>query len=100
MPEATERVVPEDSEIMERVITIVAAQMKDVDEAQLHPSSTFIEDLGVESLDTVEIVLRMEEEFDITLAEPDVAATKTIQDAVDCVRNRLVAAAEEPGAER
>jgi acyl carrier protein len=42
----------------------------------------------------------MEEEFGITLAEPDVAATKTIQDAVDCVRNRLVVAVEEPGAER
>lgn len=66
----------------DRVKKIVVDQLG-VDAEKITPQSTFAEDLGADSLDTVELVMALEEEFDIEI--PDEAAEKiaTVQDAVD-----------------
>lgn len=59
--------------IEERVIDIVSEQLG-VDKAKITPDTSFVNDLGADSLDTVELVMELEEEFDISI--PDEAAEK------------------------
>ncbi len=59
--------------IQERVIDIVASQLG-VDKEKVAPETSFVNDLGADSLDTVELVMELEEEFDINI--PDDAAEK------------------------
>jgi len=61
------------SSVAERVIDIVAEQLG-VDKEKVKPETHFINDLGADSLDTVELVMELEEEFDINI--PDDAAEK------------------------
>jgi len=70
-----------DSKVME----IIAEQLN-VDAATLEPSKSFINDLGADSLDIVELVMAMEEEFDIEI--PDEAAEKiqTVGDAIKYIQ--------------
>ena len=72
------------SDISERVKKIVAEHLG-VDEAKVVDSASFIDDLGADSLDTVELVMAFEEEFDCEI--PDDAAEKilTVKDAVDFI---------------
>ena len=68
--------------ITERVIDIVAEQLG-VDKEKVTPSTSFINDLGADSLDTVELVMELEEEFDIDIPD-DVAETiQTVGQAID-----------------
>lgn len=56
---------------------------------KVQPSDRFFEDLCGDSLDTVELVMRLEEEFDIEISDETVADIITVQDAINCVtRNR------------
>ena len=59
--------------VQERVIDIVAEQLG-VDKEKVSPDTSFVNDLGADSLDTVELVMELEEEFDINI--PDDAAEK------------------------
>jgi len=70
----------------EKVKKIVAEQLE-VDPANVKPESTFADDLGADSLDTVELVMALEEEFGIEI--PDEAAEKidTVQAAVDFINS-------------
>ena len=70
--------------VQERVIDIVAEQLG-VDKEKVTPESSFVNDLGADSLDTVELVMELEEEFDINI--PDDAAEKiqTVGQAVDYI---------------
>jgi acyl carrier protein len=68
--------------VTERVIDIVAEQLG-VDKEKVTPSTSFINDLGADSLDTVELVMELEEEFDIDIPD-DVAETiQTVGQAID-----------------
>jgi acyl carrier protein len=80
------------SEIFEKVKKIVADQLS-VDADTVTPQSNFANDLGADSLDTVELVMALEEEFDIEI--PDEAAEKitTVQEAVDYINNKVAASA-------
>lgn len=80
------------SEIFEKVKKIVADQLS-VDAETVTPQSNFANDLGADSLDTVELVMALEEEFDIEI--PDEAAEKitTVQEAVDYINNKVAASA-------
>ena len=73
------------SDIIERVKAIVVEQLG-VDEEKVNVNASFIDDLGADSLDTVELVMRFEEEFGIEI--PDDAAEKiqTFGDAVDFIQ--------------
>ena len=70
--------------LVEKVKQIIAEQLG-VEEAEVTLSSSFIDDLGADSLDTVELVMALEENFDLEI--PDEAAEKirTVQDAVDYI---------------
>ncbi len=80
------------SETFEKVKKIVVDQLG-VKEDEVTPQSNFANDLGADSLDTVELVMALEEEFDIEI--PDEAAEKitTVQEAVDYINNKVVASA-------
>ena len=70
--------------IAERVKQIVAEQLG-VDEDQVKNESSFMEDLGADSLDTVELVMALEEEFDIEISDEDAEKIQTVQDAIDYI---------------
>lgn len=70
--------------VKERVIEIVAEQLG-VSKDQISPETSFVNDLGADSLDTVELVMELEEEFDINI--PDDAAEKiqTVGQAIEYI---------------
>ena len=70
--------------VSERVIDIVAEQLG-VDKEKVKPETSFVNDLGADSLDTVELVMELEEEFDINI--PDDAAEKiqTVGEAISFI---------------
>lgn len=74
--------------IEERVIDIVAEQLG-VEKEKVSTETSFVNDLGADSLDTVELVMELEEEFDITI--PDDAAEKiqTVGQAVDHIESSI-----------
>lgn len=80
------------TEIFEKVKKIVIEQLS-VQADTITPQSNFANDLGADSLDTVELVMALEEEFDIEI--PDEAAEKitTVQEAVDYINNKVAASA-------
>ncbi len=79
------------SDIAERVKKIVVEHLG-VEESKALPTASFIDDLGADSLDTVELVMAFEEEFNIEI--PDDAAEKilTLQDAVNFIQQNAKAA--------
>ena len=70
--------------IEKRVKEIVAEQLG-VDEAQVTNEASFMDDLGADSLDTVELVMALEEEFEVEISDEDAEKIQTVQDAVDYV---------------
>jgi len=72
------------SDITAEVKRIITEQL-DVDEADVKPESTFIDDLGADSLGLVELVLAFEEAFEIDIPDEDTEKIRTVQDAVDYI---------------
>jgi acyl carrier protein len=85
-------IVMSQQDTFERVQKIVAEQLG-VDAAEVVPGANFANDLGADSLDTVELVMALEEEFEIEI--PDDAAEKmmTVQEAVDYINDKVAASA-------
>ncbi|MCL1473927.1 acyl carrier protein [Argonema antarcticum] len=81
-----------EQEIFQKVQKIVAEQLS-VETTDVKPEAHFTNDLGADSLDTVELVMALEEEFDIEI--PDDAAEKilTVQQAVDHINEKVAASA-------
>ena len=72
--------------VNERVKNIVAEQLGiGVDEVS--NESSFIDDLGADSLDTVELVMALEEEFDVEISDEQAENTSTVQSAIDYIIN-------------
>jgi acyl carrier protein len=72
----------------ERIREIIVEQLG-VDENQITPSASFIDDLGADSLDTVELVMAFEEEFDIEIPDEDAEKIRTVQDVVNYLNAHL-----------
>ncbi|HER62912.1 MAG TPA: acyl carrier protein [Desulfobacteraceae bacterium] len=70
--------------VEERVKQIVAEQLG-VDDDQVTPEASFMDDLGADSLDTVELVMALEEEFDIEISDEDAEKIQTVQNAIDYI---------------
>jgi len=70
--------------IEKRIKEIVAEQLG-VDESQVTGESSFMDDLGADSLDTVELVMALEEEFEIEISDEDAEKIQTVQDAIDYI---------------
>ncbi|MGX9417328.1 acyl carrier protein [Vibrio sp. RC27] len=74
------------SNIEERVKKIIVEQLG-VDEAEVKNESSFVEDLGADSLDTVELVMALEEEFDTEIPDEEAEKITTVQAAIDYVNS-------------
>ncbi|MFO7830605.1 MAG: acyl carrier protein [Desulfuromonadaceae bacterium] len=72
--------------IEERVQKIVAEQLG-VEEEQVTMEASFMDDLGADSLDTVELVMALEEEFEIEISDEDAEKIQKVKDAVEYVSN-------------
>jgi acyl carrier protein len=74
------------SSIEERVKKIVAEQLG-VKEEDIQNTASFVEDLGADSLDTVELVMALEEEFETEIPDEDAENITTVQHAIDYVQS-------------
>jgi acyl carrier protein len=72
------------STIEERVKKIITEQLGVKDE-QVTPEANFVDDLGADSLDTVELVMALEEEFECEIPDEDAEKIRTVQEAIDYV---------------
>jgi acyl carrier protein len=70
-----------DMSVEEKVKQIIVEELG-VDEPEVTPNARFIEDLGADSLDTVELVMRFEEEFDIEIPDEDAEKIQSVRDAI------------------
>ncbi len=82
---ADEKVNEKDKQIGEKVKQIIVEQLG-VDEGEVTASASFVDDLGADSLDTVELVMAFEEGFDIEIPDEDAEKIRTVQDAVDYIQ--------------
>ena len=76
--------MPEAAKVEDKVKNIIVEQLG-VDEGEVTPSASFVDDLGADSLDTVELVMAFEEAFDIEIPDEDAEKIKTVKDAVDYI---------------
>ncbi|MBI1818985.1 MAG: acyl carrier protein [Nitrospirae bacterium] len=74
--------------VEERVKKIIAEQLN-VEEEDITPEATFVEDLGADSLDTVELVMAFEEEFGIEIPDDDAEKILSVQNATDYIKEKL-----------
>lgn len=75
------------STIEDRVKKIVVEQLG-VKEEEVTPEASFVDDLGADSLDTVELVMALEEEFNIEIPDEEAERITSIQQAIDFISNR------------
>jgi acyl carrier protein len=80
MPSVMETV----KKIVEKVKQIIGEQLG-VKEDEITPTSSFVDDLGADSLDTVELVMAIEEAFDIEIPDNDAEKMRTVQDVIDYI---------------
>lgn len=78
------------SDIEQRVRSQIAKNLV-VDANDLRPEASFINDLGADSLAIVELVLALEEEFELDIPDEDTERIRTVQDAVDYINSRVSA---------
>lgn len=78
------------SDIEQRVIKIVAEQLG-VTEAEIKTTSHFVEDLGADSLDTVELVMALEDEFELEIPDDSADKMMTVQQSIDYLTTQVKA---------
>ncbi len=72
--------------VEDKVKKIIAEKLS-VDLSDVVPDASFVDDLGADSLDLVELIMSMEEEFDIEISDEDSEKMITVQDAIDYLRS-------------
>ncbi len=75
-------------EIEAKVRDIIVEEL-DVDAAEVIPSASYIDDLGADSLDTVELIMKFEEEFDIEIPDEDAGKLKTVGESIEYLKEKL-----------
>ena len=76
----------DNTDVEQRIRKIVAEQLG-VNEGDVKNESSFVNDLGADSLDTVELVMALEEEFDCEIPDEEAEKINTVQDAIDYVNS-------------
>jgi len=74
--------------VAEKIKQIVSEQLG-VDEGEVTPTASFVDDLGADSLDTVELVMAFEEAFEIEIPDEDAEKIRTVQDAITYVEKKV-----------
>ena len=72
--------------VEEKIKKIICEQL-DVAEKDVVPEASFVDDLGADSLDQVELIMAMEEEFDVSIPDEDAEKIGTVKDALDYIKN-------------
>ena len=72
---------------MEDKVKKIIAEKLSVDIAEVVPEASFVDDLGADSLDLVELIMSMEEEFDVDISDDDAEMLLTVKDAFDYIKN-------------
>ena len=75
-------------EILSKLKTIVMDRLS-VDEEQVKPEASFVEDLNADSLDIVELIMGIEEEFDIEIPDEDAEKLTTVGEATEYIKSKL-----------
>lgn len=75
-------------EIEQKIIEIVSKKL-DVEQSKIKPESHFINDLGADSLDTVELIMEIEDAFSISIPDEDAQGIQLVKDAVSYVSKKL-----------
>jgi acyl carrier protein len=70
--------------VMDKVKQIIVDQLS-VEEGEVTPAASFVDDLGADSLDRVELIMALEEAFDLEIPDEQAEKIKTVQDAVDYI---------------
>ena len=83
-----EEEVKKSASVEDRVKKIIAEQLG-VDEEEVIPEASFVDDLGADSLDTVELVMAFEEEFDIEIPDEDAEKILTVGKAMDYIKEKM-----------
>ncbi len=78
------------SDIQERIVKVICEQL-DVEASQVTAEAHFIDDLGADSLDTVELVMAFEEEFDVEIPDDMAEQIKTVNDVIALVADKCAA---------
>jgi acyl carrier protein len=76
------------ADFIERVKKIIIEQL-DVAEEDVVLTASFVDDLGADSLDQVELIMAMEEEFNVSISDEDAEKILTVQDAIDYVQKAM-----------
>ncbi|MFC1579383.1 acyl carrier protein [Thermodesulfobacteriota bacterium] len=74
------------ADVAEKVKKIICEQL-DVPMEDVVSAASFVDDLGADSLDQVELIMAMEEEFDVSISDEDAEKIATVQDAIDYISN-------------
>jgi acyl carrier protein len=80
--------MPDTQNIRERLKKIIVDQLG-VDESEVVPSASFVEDLNADSLDLVELIMSLEEEFKVQISDEDAEKITTVQEAEDYIEEHL-----------
>lgn len=75
-------------EVQQKLKEIVMDRLN-AEEDQIKPEASFVEDLGADSLDIVELIMGIEEEFDIEIPDEDAEKLTTVGEAMEYVKNKL-----------
>ncbi len=67
----------------------ITAEKLGVDESKVTEDASFIDDLGADSLDTVELIMKMEEDFDLDIPDEEAENLKTVKDVVKYIEDKL-----------
>ena len=67
----------------------IIAEVLNLSEEEIRPDSTFVDDLGADSLDVIQIIMGIEEEFDIEIDNEEAEKITTVQDAVDQIKKAV-----------
>lgn len=78
----------EEKTVEERVKDVIVAQLG-VDPSEVKPEASFVDDLGADSLDTVELVMALEEEFGIEIPDEEAEKIKTVGEAMEHIKSKL-----------